>query len=67
MKIYKTTSEIKIAIESMGFKITRNGNMFEAFAPMYGGIWFDGRSYNNLLNNISNYFYTKFPNDNSQN
>ena len=61
MKTLTTTTSIKAAIESMGFKITRNGKMFEAFAPMYGGIWFDGRSYNNLLNEISNYFYAKFP------
>jgi hypothetical protein len=54
------SNQFKNDIESLGFEISKSGNQFNAFGRMYGGLWFDGKSYESLFNNIETYFKNRF-------
>ena len=54
-------SQVKNDIQSLGFEISKSGNKFFAFGKMYGGLLFEGKSYQNLLNEIEIYLKNLLP------
>ena len=54
-------NSIKNDIQSLGFEISKSGNQFNAFGKMYGGLWFDGKSYQDLFNAIEIYLKNLLP------
>ena len=55
------TNQFKNDIQSLGFEISKSGNQFNAFGRMYGGLFFEGKSYKDLFNEIEIYFKNLLP------
>jgi len=54
-------NSIKNDIQSLGFEISKSGTQFYAFGRMRGGLLFEGKSHQDLFNEIEFYFKNLLP------